>query len=202
MPLLPIDVLYLLTLIFSFASRASCIWPMPRSLDTGQTPLVLSSDFTFQVQVRDAPTDLNEAVSRTQSFLKNDQVGRLVVGRGTGDLPLLSSARQLRSLQLDLFGGNKAQSIAHEAALPLVARREEYVLTIPTDGSAATLAANSTLGLLRGLTTFEQLWYSAGGVTYTLHAPIFVHDAPAFVSIVCSSLYASQLLTLVSPIVD
>ncbi len=36
---------------------------------------------------------------------------------------------------------------------------EAYTLDIPADGSAATLSANSSLGVLRGLTTLQQLVY-------------------------------------------
>lgn len=34
-------------------------------------------------------------------------------------------------------------------------------LSVPDDGSDASLTANTGLGLLRGLTTFEQLWYTS-----------------------------------------
>jgi hexosaminidase len=53
-------------------------------------------------------------------------------------------------------------------------------LTVPADGSAATLKANSTLGLFRGLTTFGQLWYDLDNMTYTIEAPISITDAPAY----------------------
>ena len=155
---------------------------MPKSLTTGNTSLILSPDFKIKIQVMDAPSDLNDAVSRTTSYLKNDQLGRLVVGRGTNDIPLLHSAAQVRSLELSLTDNSQVRAIAAEAILPLAERHEEYILLVPEDGSPATLSANSTLGLLRGLTTFEQLWYSIGGSTYTLQAPISIHDAPAFVS--------------------
>ena len=55
------------------------------------------------------------------------------------------------------------QQHASESVKPLGIRSKEYVLTIPADGSAATLTTNSTLGLYRGLTTFGQLWYYYGG---------------------------------------
>ena len=52
---------------------------------------------------------------------------------------------------------------------------------MPADGSSAILIANSTLGLFRGLTTFEQLWYYFDGDIYTLEAPVQISDAPAYV---------------------
>ncbi|THH03664.1 hypothetical protein EW145_g6103, partial [Phellinidium pouzarii] len=38
----------------------------------------------------------------------------------------------------------------------------------------------STLGLFRGLATFGQIWYTAGGKTFTTEAPFAITDAPAF----------------------
>jgi hexosaminidase len=60
-------------------------------------------------------------------------------------------------------------------------RVEAYSLTVPEDGSAATLKASSTLGLLRGLTTFGQLWYEFDDVIYTLETPLQIEDSPAYV---------------------
>jgi len=34
-------------------------------------------------------------------------------------------------------------------------------LSVPDSGADASLTANTALGLLRGLTTFEQLWYTS-----------------------------------------
>ena len=158
---------------------------MPRDIKTGRTSLVLGANFSIVTQLEDAPSDLKDAISRTLSYLNNDQLGRLIVGRGALDQPLLSGAHRLTSLCLSLVGPDRPQSIATEAVLPPEKRREEYSLSIPSDGSAATLIANSTLGLFRGLTTFEQLWYSTGDSTYTLEAPISIEDAPAFVRTFC-----------------
>jgi hexosaminidase len=71
-----------------------------------------------------------------------------------------------------------------EAVQPLAARSEGYSLHVPIDGSSAVLTANSTLGLFRGLTTFEQLWYDLEGVAYSYQAPVvIVDDYPAYVSL-------------------
>ena len=45
-------------------------------------------------------------------------------------------------------------------------------MSIAVDGSTATLTANSTLGLFRGLTTFTQLFYERSGQIYAVEAPI------------------------------
>ena len=63
---------------------------------------------------------------------------------------------------------------------PLGSRDESYTLSVPADGRPATLSANTTLGLLRGLSTFQQLWFAHGSETYMLGAPLSIADAPAF----------------------
>ncbi|KAG1739453.1 glycoside hydrolase family 20 protein [Suillus paluster] len=156
------------------------LWPIPTNLETGMTALKVSPAFYFDVQVEGAPVDLYEAVAQAQYYLETDQLGRLVVGRGANDTTALVGAKMLSKLTLSLTSGATAEPIASEAVKPLGTRSEEYALTIPADGSAATLTANSTLGLYRGLTTFNQIFYYYGGVTYTLLAPIAITDTPAY----------------------
>ncbi|KAG1725011.1 glycoside hydrolase family 20 protein [Suillus paluster] len=161
-------------------SGVLALWPIPTTLETGMTALTISPSFCFDMQVTGAPADLYEAVSQSQYYLENDKLGRLVVGRGANDAAALASAKTLSKVTLSLTSGATAEPIASEAVKPLGTRSEEYALTIPADGSAATLTANSTLGLYRGLTTFNQLFYYYGGVTYTLLAPIIITDTPAY----------------------
>ena len=58
---------------------------------------------------------------------------------------------------------------------------ESYTLTLSTEGRA-TVAANSSVGIARGLTSFTQLFYkhSDGEHVYTPLAPIKIYDAPKF----------------------
>jgi hexosaminidase len=58
---------------------------------------------------------------------------------------------------------------------------ESYSLSVTEDGKA-TVTANSTVGIARGLNTFTQLFFahSEGGV-YTPFAPVKIYDAPKFV---------------------
>ncbi|KAI0354793.1 N-acetylhexosaminidase [Trametes cingulata] len=157
-----------------------CLWPLPRSLEVGSSALKLASNFDIHLNVAHAPSDLEAAVSRTKAFLKNDKLGRLVVGRGASDSSALQRAPTLRSLQLSLEPHAPVRSITEEARLPIGTRSEGYSLHIPADGSTASITANSTLGLLRGLTTFEQLWYEFSGQVYTVEAPVSIADSPAY----------------------
>ncbi len=172
------------------------LWPLPRTLQTGTTVLKLAPNFDIHVNVQHAPSDLSDAVLRTKSHLMNDKLGRLVVGRGSSDSAAIQHAKSLASLKVALSKGATVRSIAEEARVSIETRSEEYSLTLPADGSAATLTANSTLGLYRGLTTFEQLWYQWSGNVYTVEAPIVISDSPAYVSESLMSLPAVLILSL------
>ncbi|KAF2850237.1 glycoside hydrolase family 20 protein [Plenodomus tracheiphilus IPT5] len=58
---------------------------------------------------------------------------------------------------------------------------ESYSLTLSTDGHAS-ISANSSIGIARGLTTFTQLFYlhSSLSATYTPLAPLSIADTPKF----------------------
>jgi hexosaminidase len=90
-------------------------------------------------------------------------------------------------LELSLVEGAAIQSITEESQKEITSRKENYALSVPKDGSTAVLTANSTLGLLRGLTTFDQLWYYFEGEIYTLEAPVEITDAPAYVRPISST---------------
>ncbi|OCH90430.1 N-acetylhexosaminidase [Obba rivulosa] len=156
------------------------IWPIPRSLETGTSALKLAPDFTIELNVHNPPADLSAAVSRSANYIKTDKLEQLVVGRGASNSSAVSRAPQLKSLTLSLEPGSTVHSIMDEAIKEIGTRSEEYKLDVPASGESATLTANSTLGLLRGLTTFEQLWYDLSGDTYTIQAPISVIDTPAY----------------------
>lgn len=56
---------------------------------------------------------------------------------------------------------------------------ESYAISIAADGTAS-ITTNSTIGTIRALQTFEQLFYahSSGDGVYTPYAPISITDAP------------------------
>ena len=173
---------------------ASALWPIPRNLQTGTTLLKLSNSSNNFIRLSDisqAPQDLLDAISRTTSRLHSDNLQRLIVGRGESDLAALANAPTLACLTLSLTPNSPPiKSIMEEATKEITERSESYSLTIPdTDKGEATLTASSSLGLLRGLTTFEQLWYQVSGTVYSYQAPVQItNDSPAYVKapVVCS----------------
>ncbi|EPT01464.1 hypothetical protein FOMPIDRAFT_129075 [Fomitopsis schrenkii] len=167
--------------VLAAAPFVSALWPLPRNLDEGTTALRLSPniDISFS-SIANPPQDLYDAITRTRAHLLTDNLGRLVVGRGASDVSSFETAAYLSSLTLSLESGSQVLSITAEAQKPLEQRDEAYTLTIPSNGSAALVTASSTLGLLRGLTTFEQLWYEYDGTIYAVNTPLSVEDAPAY----------------------
>lgn len=172
----------ILTSLVVASSPVYGLWPQPKSIQTGSTAVRLAPNFNIQVSVKNAPKDLQDAITQAKNYLQKDKLERLVVGRGSSDGGAISGAKSLSALTLSLTSSNgTVRSISDESKDAIESRDEAYSLTIPGDGSGATLKANSTLGLYRGLTTFGQLWYEYNGATYTLEAPVQVDDAPAYV---------------------
>ncbi|KAJ3558278.1 hypothetical protein NM688_g1015 [Phlebia brevispora] len=166
--------------LFAIPSFVAALWPMPRALSTGSTALKLSSDFVIHLEVQNSPNDLQSAISAVYTQLHNDTLQRLVVGRAAADSVAIARASELRFLTISLTGHAVVRSIEQEAVEPYGSRSESYSLNIPHDGTTATLTANSTLGLFRGLTTFSQMWYSSSSGKYILDAPVSIADEPAF----------------------
>lgn len=176
---------FLLLVLFAAYPTVHALWPMPRSIQTGSTLVKLSPSFNIEVDIAHPPQDLLDAVSRTNQHLKGDMLQRLIVGRASSDTAALVHAPLLSKLSLTLTpaGATSVKSIMAEATNDVASRREGYSLTLPANGDAAFIVANSTLGLLRGLTTFEQLWYAdTAGNPYAYQAPVIIaNDSPAYV---------------------
>ncbi|KAM5540681.1 hypothetical protein V8D89_005712 [Ganoderma adspersum] len=169
----------LLILVFLQGFTAA-LWPIPRSLSSGTTPIKLPPGFDIHLDIPNPPSDLVSAVSRTISRTTTDSFQRLVVGRSATDARAVESARTLPSLLLSLHPGSPVRSISDETNQPVTSKSEGYSLSISHAVPSATLVAQSTLGLLRGLTTFEQLWYDHNGTKYMLDGGVEIVDQPAF----------------------
>jgi hexosaminidase len=185
------------------STSAHAIWPLPRDLQTGTSLLQLSSGFDIHVSrpssAQSLP-DLDAAISRTKHHLHHDKHQRLVEGRGENHRTFLNSAPQLSSLVLSLDTWDGASSIFAETVKPLSDKKEGYTLVLPHDGSPATIKAETSLGLLRGLTSFEQLWNwldgEEDGIVYTSQAPVVINnDSPSYVRLHLRSVVDGNWLT-------
>lgn len=99
--------------------------------------------------------------------------------RGVKYEPALSSksCHHLKSLEITQTGKDSARTFK-----PLAGTLDEsYSLNVSRDGRASITAATS-VGALRALETFSQLFYkhSAGNVWYTTLAPLSFYDKPKF----------------------
>ncbi|KAF9241103.1 N-acetylhexosaminidase [Melanogaster broomeanus] len=160
---------------------AAALWPLPQSLITGSDVVVLSRGFDIQLSMHNAPKDLEDAVSRIEYYLKHDNLGRLLVGRGSSDAAAIKTAKHLSTLTVSFSASvHTPRTLSEEAIDDVESRDEKYMLSVPSDGTPAALTANSTLGLFRGLTTFSQLFYEHDGVIYAPETPVVIQDWPAY----------------------
>jgi hypothetical protein len=108
------------------------------------------NDSALQPDVRDAVDRLNTTFKTfTHQYLSPKHGAEFSFAPNNGNT--------LKEIRLTVLQ-NTSLSIAEEAVKPVDKRDESYSLKIPTAG-AVILQANTSLGLLRGLTTFEQLFY-------------------------------------------
>lgn len=115
-------------------------------------------DLIFTVQDEGAiPEDLFAAALRTVDCVTKSKHYYLSPDRGKEFLKT-DDISTLTALEIVLQGSDYG-TIASEVYKEASERREDYELDVPADGRNATLTARTSLGALRGLTTFEQLFY-------------------------------------------
>lgn len=90
--------------------------------------------------------------------------------------PSTSGKKRIRNVNLE-----QTQQDPPNVFKPLAGEVDEsYSLQVTEDGEANIKAASS-IGLVRGLTTFSQLFYAhSEGGSYTPYAPVEIKDAPKF----------------------
>ena len=172
--------------------------PLPKQYTNGTIPICIADDFKVTVTSPNPPPDLNDAIGRMTSRLWNNRHEYLSVTFGAEFFPDRSRpcTAWLHTLEVSVTG-NSSQAIG-EAVLEEPEDRmllEGYNLTLPTKGSA-TLTSINALGVFRGLSTFEDMWFylapqgqngntlgrrwSNGEALYAPFAPYTVEDWPTF----------------------
>lgn len=152
------------------------IVPEPLEYTFGDTLIYLAHDFriTLSDELEHAGGDVRKAADRTEhevmqqthqwlSIFRGAEFWRRNDDDGKGFMPC---TRYLDELQISLtpnsddVRSNRLLTILGGATAPAAERvkLEKYELHVPLDGPA-TLTAGAALGLLRGLTTFEHLFY-------------------------------------------
>lgn len=178
--------------------------PLPHSYVTGDTTLCLSPTFSISfaddLPVDRLPQDLLSAVERTEAAVRGTKHTYLSVEHGAEHFAngkVCGGYIDNLVLHLDPdFSTQDIPSIFSESARPAEERLplEGYHLTVPTN-EPARLGSVSPLGLSRGLTTFQQLFYTtttslnhrdasrtevAEGIIYAPFGPYEISDRPAF----------------------
>lgn len=148
--------LRLTSLLFA-AGVVTAIWPRPQHLSEGTTPLLLSPAFQIQFAAGPIPHDVDKVRERAERSLLSLSLRHLSVDEGR-EL-LTRAASTVHSLQVELVSAAWTSLLEDVTADHFRPSDESYELDLRSNG-LPTLRVNSTLGLLRGLTTWEQLWYA------------------------------------------
>ncbi|SCZ90115.1 BZ3500_MvSof-1268-A1-R1_Chr1-3g01786 [Microbotryum saponariae] len=184
-----------LVLLSVLAGSALAVWPQPRAISRGTGTVRLSKRFCIVIDKEDERlfkakiSDLAQAIKRSQSRVQHDTHALLKLDRGASYLQSVREAAVLTTLSLSIKPEGRRRPITYETNLPYEKQDESYTLTVPARCSkglcTGTLTAETTLGLLRGLTTFEQLVYSfpsnvKSKSKFIIDMPIKIEDKPAF----------------------
>ncbi|KAF2115519.1 glycoside hydrolase superfamily [Lophiotrema nucula] len=213
-------VLFLLSFL---TPLATAIWPLPVSVETGNTVLWIAEDVTVKwagtgaSDVRSTRclsrcsgsylTGLFDSVlmiflqpykrSKVRSFKDTTPSGDELVDHALQQTwktifkqsfvpwkfrpkgwkePDSNDCTYVAGIELNLLKDDP-----ENVAKPLAGEVDEsYALSLTEDGQA-TVSANSSVGLIRGLNTFTQLFFAhSQGGAYTQLAPIEIFDAPKF----------------------
>ncbi|KOS20539.1 Beta-hexosaminidase 2 [Escovopsis weberi] len=119
-------------------------------------------------------------VSRAfDAILQHGFVPWMLRPRGSDFEPSLANATRLRTLRITLLSEDEDEDDFLRPTIGSV--DESYALDVSAAGHAC-IEANSTIGVLRALETFTQLWFlhSCGTAWYAAHAPLRIRDAPRF----------------------
>ncbi|BEJ11092.1 hypothetical protein CspHIS471_0105140 [Cutaneotrichosporon sp. HIS471] len=128
--------------------------PEPTSHSEGNTTLCLHPSFKIKIEGGSA-ADLSEAAKTVQDRLSS---APLYLSPTHGSE--FSCGGELRSLVLRFTGPAKPIAVHAQERLEKRIENEAYTLSMPVNGPAV-ITAQTSIGLYRGLTTFENLLYSA-----------------------------------------
>jgi hexosaminidase len=172
--------------------NGSMLWPLPVSITTGSNNLTVAAGAAFTFTAVNPSTDLSAAFARISALIFTHDL--------PSDVASVASAAAARA-RAAAAGAGVAPAAAADpaaAALPTLSQLvvtvanvsvplqlgvdESYTLTIPGDGSPATLTSATVYGAYYGLQTFSQLvFWNPDMKTYQVNAaPIVVKDAPRF----------------------
>ncbi|KAK0547502.1 Glucosamine-6-phosphate isomerase (Glucosamine-6-phosphate deaminase) (GNPDA) (GlcN6P deaminase) [Tilletia horrida] len=147
------------------------IWPQPASLSRGNGTVIIKTESFHFLAPPSLSADLARAVQRTEAAIRRDKAYLLQVGHGSDRAHTIQNSPVLDTIQIQLVSGGSRHQARHphmpratgpslrsEILQPVELHDESYEISLPSDGGAGTLTASSALGILRGLSTIEQLF--------------------------------------------
>ncbi|KAL8695928.1 MAG: hypothetical protein Q9201_007898 [Fulgogasparrea decipioides] len=191
-----------LLLLLLFASLISALWPLPLAYEHGTSAVWIANGLAFSYAIanqtasssssRNATASnvtlntastyaiVQAAIQRAQDRLFNDNFVPWKFHPRNSDFEPASNVSKtyIRSVTIQ-----QNQTDSPAILRPLAGQvNERYTLSITTSG-VVLITALSSIGVLRALETFTQLFYktsaSSGGV-YCPYAPVRIIDAPKF----------------------
>lgn len=135
------------------------MFPLPSKSRTGASVIGIDDGFVIAWDKAKQPAqDLVNAITRTNRAVLQTTHRFLSPDRGAS----LSRDCTVRlGTMIVVLDSEDPGSIMSETLKPLRERREAYTLVVPNDGqNPAIIRSTSSLGIFRGLTTFEQLFYA------------------------------------------
>jgi len=147
------------------------ILPKPISVSNGSTTVFVGKGFAFSAST--ASPDLDAAFARYQAIIFPHAWSQSVETLRHRHMVLPAGTPTLTSLVV---------SVANVSVPLQLGVDESYTLSIPADGSPATLTAATVYGAYHGLETFSQVArFDFDMEAYTVSfAPLAIKDAPAF----------------------
>ncbi|KAL8725425.1 MAG: hypothetical protein Q9166_007357 [cf. Caloplaca sp. 2 TL-2023] len=189
--------------ILSRVPSSSALWPLPASYAHGQSVVWIDDNFTFQYSIANQSTAASSstangangtlptldtassyiivqaAIQRAQERLLNDSFFPWKFHPRNSNFEPASNAtkKYIKNVMIQQNATDAASVLK-----PLAGEvNENYTLSISTSGDVK-ITAISSIGILRALDTFTQLFYqhSTNGGIYTPYAPVSIIDAPKF----------------------
>ncbi|KAK3383163.1 glycoside hydrolase family 20 protein [Lasiosphaeria ovina] len=187
-------LLFLLSVLLLASHPVSAIWPVPKSYSKGSSVLYLHQNlqityngafvpyvYGYVPLSSDSKEIVTAGVSRALSSIFTDKFVPWMITKRNKlaefEPDVYKGQTWIKNLQIVQTGKDTASTFK-----PLAGEVDEsYNLTLSTEGDVK-LTAVSSIGILRGLETFTQLFYqhSTGTFWYTPFAPVSIQDAPKY----------------------
>ncbi|KAK2766307.1 N-acetyl-glucosamine-6-phosphate deacetylase [Arachnomyces sp. PD_36] len=180
-----------LTSLAGLISTSLALWPEPKEYKLGESTLWLAKDFQFSLEASGAKKRTTK--SRSSALPSVDEIIDAAIDRTQKEIsqtefvPWKFHPRNV-TFEPDSKGQGttisqvvikQGQEETFNSTRDFLTKDESYGIEISEDGEAV-ITSSTAIGTLRGLQTFQQLFYahSSGNGVYTPYAPVSITDSP------------------------